>query len=433
VHTTRSLALAAVLCAVVVSACSHDEDTGEKTAGQETIGAQLSDDLGQLEVDRAPSVAADDVPPGAEALWSVEFDSSPHVTQERLVGLVYPDASEPELSIVGIDGAGKPRWRITTNPSCAGFGVTRHDDRDMVIVLDSDADVESGELATRTTATAFDAHDGSVVWGPVDVPGPLRGPGLIFGEAPGSIVADETGPRVMLTAADGSVVADETAGDIVYYEHHGVGVLERDGLVQARHTATEKVLWTENDLAAPPGSEPGGSPTPVTQTTASVADTIVLAWPGSSGDTIYSAHDLGTGALVDQLPGEPDGASVADPTSSITLMTTTSSAGRQLVALGPAGIRWAKPFPDDAGVDVIAGNLVYGRAGTSGVTLDLVDGASLDEGGWAPPTTRVPTGPAVVQLPGDERQRYVAVSLPDADRLSGGSDSLGADLDLDML
>lgn len=415
-RTTRSFVVAAAALAVVLTSCSSDDSTIEPgLTGGESIGAQVSDTTGKVDVDDAPDVPVDQLPPGAEPEWSVALDSSPRVTENRLVGLIYPDASEPELSIVGLDSTGEPRWRVTTNPSCAGFGVTRHDGRDLVVILDSDADVAAGEVATRTTATAFDADDGAVVWGPVDVPGPLRGPGLIFGEAPGSVVSDEdeSGPRVMLSAADGSVIADEAGGDVVYYEHHGVGVFARDGVVQARDAATGDGLWTSPELSRPGGTEPGGRPTPMTQTTASVANTIVLAWPAASGGTIYAAHDLETGALVDRLPGEPDGAAVSDPASNTTLITTTSPADRRLSALDPAvGTRWTRPFPADASVDVITASAVYGRAGTNGLTLSLADGATQDEGAWTPPTARMPAGPGIVQVSDPQRERYVTVSLP---------------------
>lgn len=407
---TRPFVIAASACVMILASCGSEDNADPDTAA---IGAQLSDSPGELDVAHAPEVPTDQLPPGAEPTWSLELDSSPHITENRLVSLVYPDSNEAELSIVGLDPTGTLRWRITTNPSCAGFGITRHEGRDLVIVLDSDADVAAGELATRTTATAFDTDDGSVAWGPVDVPGPLRGPGLIFGEAPGSVVAEESGPRVMLSVADGSVVADETEDDTVYYEHHGVGVFERDGVLQARDTATGDSLWTSDELAQPAGTDPSGGPTPVTQTTASVANTMVLAWPAASSGTIYTAHDLETGALLDQLPGEPDGASVSDPDSKTTLITTSSSAGRHLTALQHAGIRWTQPFPDDAAVDVIAGGAAYGRNGTDGMAVNLTDGTTRNEGPWTPPAARMPAGPAFIQLPGAGRQRYVAVSLPE--------------------
>ncbi len=406
----RSFAIALSACAIVLASCGSENNADPSNAD---IGAQLRDSPGELDVDHAPTVPAGQLPPGAEPKWSLELDSTPRVTEKRLVGLVYPDSNEPELSIVGIDATGAPHWRVTTNPSCAGFGITRHDGRDLVIVLDSDADVEAGELATRTTATAFDADDGSVAWGPVDVPGPLRGPGLIFGDAPGSVVADEDGPRVMLSAADGAVVADETEDDTVYYEHHGVGVFERDGVLQARDTATGDQLWASDELARPAGTDPGASPTPVAQTTASTATTIVLAWPGSSGEAVYTAHDLETGALLGRLPGEPDAASVSDPASNTTLITTSSPAGRHLSAFDDSGADWTSRLPDDAAVNIVTGSTAYGRNGSNGLALNLADGTTRDEGAWTPPITQMPAGPAIVQIPGAERQRYVAASLPE--------------------
>lgn len=411
--TPRPFILAAAACVLVAASCGSDDGADAQPTGGGSIGARLADGPGPLDVVHAPDDVAGGLPPGAEPLWSVALDSTPQVTDERLVGLVYPDPSEPELSVVGLDATGEVRWRVTTNPSCAGFGVSRHEGRDLVVVLDSDADESAGGLATTTVATAFDAADGAVAWGPVEVPGPLRGPGLIFGEAPGSVVADDLGPRVMLSAADGSVVADESAGDVVVHEHHGVGVVERDGLLQARDTASGELLWTGADLARPAGIDAGSRPVPVTDVTASAGATLVLAWPRPPGEPVYAAHELGTGALLGELPGEPDGASVADPESGTTLITTSGPAGRQLSALTPHGAAWSVPFPDDASVDVIAGDSVHGRSeGGAGLVLSRSDGTVRAEGAWTPPASRLPGGPAVVALPDTERQRYVAVVLP---------------------
>lgn len=411
-RTVRPVAVA-VAVTVLIASCAGDgtQDTDTRSDSAESVGARLEDGTGQLTIEETPVVDGGYLPPGAEPLWSVELASTPVFTEARMVGLIYPDSVEPDLSVVGVDAAGTPRWRITTNPSCAGFGLTRHDDRDLVVVLDSDADVETGELATRTTATAFDADDGAIVWGPVDVPGALRGPGLIFGESPGSIVTDELGPRVMLSVADGSVVADETAGDIVHYEHHGVGVFERDGTLQARDVITGDLLWTDAEIDPPGDVEPGAVPAPMTGVAASAGTTIVLAWPGRSTETVYAAHDVRTGALLDRLPGKPDSASLVDPVSGTTLVTTSGPNGRRMSAVEPGGTRWSRPVSDAASVDVVVGDVVYGRNGRHGWVVSLVDGTTLTEGAWTPPVAAMPAGPAIVPAPVSDRERYLAVSL----------------------
>lgn len=60
-----------------------------------------------------------------------------------------------------------------------------------------------------TTATALDLTTGEQIWGPVDVPGPYQGPGLVFAAPPEGFMG-QTGPRVALDPTTGQVAAAES-------------------------------------------------------------------------------------------------------------------------------------------------------------------------------------------------------------------------------
>src|SRR5690606_38842927 len=159
---------------------------------------------------------------------------------------------------VGPDGA--TRWSLSRNPSCTAFAATRDaDGGDLVVVLDSDADPERALLASRTTAAGYRPDDGALVWGPVEVPGTLVGPGLVFGAPAKSVMSADTGPKTALDPSTGRVAADEEdGGAAVLHEHQGALLTEEDGELRAVDAAGGEELWDTGGLAPPEWS---GAPT----------------------------------------------------------------------------------------------------------------------------------------------------------------------------
>lgn len=124
-----------------------------------------------------------------------------------------------------------------------------------------------------TTATAYDLHTGEQVWGPVEVPGPHQGPGLVFAERSDEPLG-ETGQRVALDASTGE---RRHEGEHVIGEYFGTTVITDEGDLIASASGSSEDQWstqapsatTADDAAAlvspatnrlPPGKALIGSP-----------------------------------------------------------------------------------------------------------------------------------------------------------------------------
>ena len=71
----------------------------------------------------------------------VQFDSQPGVSHNVFVSTLFPNSEVEGLNFIGLSEAGI-RWQIETNLSCVGFVLTRDGDRELIVILDSDATAE---------------------------------------------------------------------------------------------------------------------------------------------------------------------------------------------------------------------------------------------------------------------------------------------------
>lgn len=85
--------------------------------------------------------------------------------------------SEDTVTFSAVDTTGTARWQAERPRSCTGFTVTAKGKIPLVVLTDS---ASSNDCDEDVTASAFRLSDGKKEWGPVDVPGGLRGPGTIF-------------------------------------------------------------------------------------------------------------------------------------------------------------------------------------------------------------------------------------------------------------
>jgi len=110
------------------------------------------------------------------------------------------------LEYIAVDSDGTVLWAAERPLSCSGFTLTEDAEGRALAVLTDTTSTEDafGEL----TASAYDLATGDPVWGPVDVPGPYQGPGLVFAAPPEQYMG-ETGPRTALDPATGQVTAAE--------------------------------------------------------------------------------------------------------------------------------------------------------------------------------------------------------------------------------
>ncbi|WP_245992438.1 PQQ-like beta-propeller repeat protein [Prauserella muralis] len=399
-----------VAAAVALSACSSDGSN----SSAETTGAALP--LPELVTATKPPVPPPEVAQwrapalsGPQPAWKAPFDDVPLAAGDTLVGVVFPVDTQSDLSIVGVDLSGATRWRVWTNPSCVGYGVTRVNDRPAAVVLASNADNRGDKVATETTANAYDAQDGHRVWGPVRVPGPLQGPGLIFGKVTASVVGGETGPRVMLNTDTGEPVEPPTRDAVPLYEHDGLGLFGKDGTLTAVDTSTGEVLWTSTELHLPPQwPSRARSVELLSSTQASKAGVVALRWSGSDGDGAASAprtalHDLRTGNLLVALGNETD------------VRTVVADQGKAAIVAGLNGFTETRAYDLDSGqldwtingggaglvdITVADGGVGFGTRAGQSVAVQLATGRILEQGDWPAPVA-ANKGTLLTALPRD--------------------------------
>lgn len=223
-----SLALAAV-AALLVTGCGASEPEPVRDPYSvdgslpvvDTSGLQLPTPFEELEV----------VDPG----WDI--------TPQYADG-VYLAAGERDgvLEFTAVDVYGDVLWAAQRPASCTGFVVTT-DAHGRALAILGDLQITADALAA-TTATAYDLTTGEQVWGPVEVPGPYQGPGLVFAAPPDGFMG-ETGPRVALDPTTGDVAADESSpeGIRIIGEYHGIVLLTHEDALIARDTADDHELW----------------------------------------------------------------------------------------------------------------------------------------------------------------------------------------------
>lgn len=375
--------------------------------------APTADMLGARTVRPDPiTVDSDTTPrriaPGLTASGTVESDRAPVAADGVFVTLTFPDSERAGLSFVGATSDGA-RWQIDTNPSCVGSALTRAGDEELIVVLDSDARLDGGRVATRTVATAFRTDTGQQVWGPVDVPGPIQGPGLIFSDTPKAIVSADPVARVMLSAHDGSVVVDETASDDVQidYESNGVGIVRLAGELRALDTRTSRTLWDWGSLARPDGTDSTWSAS-VDETADTSRGTVVfLRWNAPDGARVVAAHDLRTGRVLGLLPGVLESHTVSSPNGSHIVVASTETPGATiLTAIDPSkGTLWARRMTGTVTLESASDATLYLRNDAHGVAVNLAGGAERSRGDFAVPLATLADGTAI--LPTGNPSRYL--------------------------
>ncbi|GAA3984419.1 PQQ-binding-like beta-propeller repeat protein [Thermobifida alba] len=356
----------------------------------------------------APPVDAAEIPPTLDGppLWRAPFSSTPKAVGGGFVGPFMPREQGSDLFFLGVDSGGTTRWSVARNPSCTAFAVTRADGRVLVVLLDSDAAPERGIAARRVVAEAYDPRDGARVWGPVDVPGTLVGPGLVFAETAHSVLSAAHGPGVALDAATGRVVADETAGERILHEHDGVVLVERDGTLRAVESATGETLWSGAELAAPEGfADPGATvrygPRPRDGSTGAV----VLEWTAADGHTTYTVHGLRSGEPITRLDGAEAPALAGAWDGRVAVVHGTDGGEEVLVAVDAVESRvlWRVPAAG-AELDRVVADTVYLAVADGVWAVGLRTGRSVARGEWTVPvagglgTVLVPVEPPVGEV-----------------------------------
>ena len=204
------------------------------------------------------------------------------------LGLATPDGDEA-LRYIATHSAGTLLWQAERPPTCTGFALSRADGNAIEVLTDVSSSAES---LSQTMASAYDLVIGEQVWGPVEVPGPRQGPGLVFAAPASASAMGSTGPRVVLDPASGEVLLDESEDPrtTVVGEYDGVVLAARDGALHARDAASAQAHPTlpldeatgqpesGDGVVALPGIDPPPGTAPIASDGTAVVqtDTLVL-------------------------------------------------------------------------------------------------------------------------------------------------------------
>ncbi|GGM61294.1 hypothetical protein GCM10012275_35380 [Longimycelium tulufanense] len=358
-----------------------------------------------------PSVATAAVPATLrpDPLWQAPFSSPPRAVDDMFVGLIHPTPAEPKLTVAGVDAEGRTRWVVHTNPSCANFGISRAGDRNVVVVLDQEPG-RSGDVVAHTVASGYDAEDGTRVWGPVQVPGQLVGPGLLVSRGGGP-----DGPRAALDSHSGRVVVESQPGTTVLQEYNGTVLVDRERKLLAIDARDGAERWGPAALLAP-DSVAGQDARPRYRSAASGDPRLFFVeWVVGDDDRVvgHSIHDMHTGALVTDVPeGGGDAMAVADRATNKVVVYGISGTGTVFgVDRASRDLLWRRPVdPEPVTFSFASQGIAYGTTGSRAVAVDERSGEVRAEGTWAPPVAATRSGITLVPVPGGkpDETRFVA-------------------------
>lgn len=272
---------------------------------------------------------------------------------------IYLAAAERDdaLEFTAVDVHGNPRWGVQRPLTCTGFALSTAADGSVVAAL---TDTESTpEAIAATTVTGYELATGQPAWGPVVVPGPQFGPGLVFAAPPGDAMGP-SGPRVALDATTGAVLADERSGERILGEYHGTVLLVREEQVVAVAGAEGSELWSL------PLAEYGWTTAQLAPAVdADVPAGLALVQTAPSSAVLL---DLATGEVLAQDVA----AAAVDATSGALVVQEASSIRALDRERQPL---WSISVAPDTTIEAVGGVLLYLREGGAIRVHNVVTGA----------------------------------------------------------
>lgn len=237
-HTTpiqqirrRRRTVAVLLISGLMAACSSPQES----TPQESVTPVEYDPEPQALDERLPEAETDDdaqLPTqlAGQTLLETGWGTPP---QEADGVFLAPGDSGGKLTFTTVDSEGTALWEAERPLSCTGFTLTTDDQQPLAVLTDIEEDAEGSPLG-EPTVTAYDLHTGEEVWGPVEVPGPHQGPGMVFAAPPQQSLGD-LGPAVVLHPATGEILFDEREDESlqVLGEHHGTILVAEDDQLRA--------------------------------------------------------------------------------------------------------------------------------------------------------------------------------------------------------
>ncbi|HJE76702.1 MAG TPA: PQQ-binding-like beta-propeller repeat protein, partial [Brevibacterium epidermidis] len=241
-----------------------------------------------------------------------------------------------------------------------GFLVSDSADGPVAVLMDQQSG-SSGSL--KTTASGFDLHTGENLWGPVEVPGPLLGSGLVFAGPPEDFIG-AGGPRTALDPASGAELAVEDGDSprvLALLDGH---LVLADGEELIGEDVEGRRLWTR------PLADLGLTAAEARETPwEAVGDSHALLGSGGGQHTLI---DLRSGKTV---ASDIDGAGF--DSRSRTLVTSDS----KLHGFDLDGTkRWDAPLDGDAELSAVGAGLVITESDPGGADDDGMQTRSADDG-----------------------------------------------------
>lgn len=318
----------------------------------------------EADIDTAPRVVGTSTPmaTATDLALPQEFEDAPvldpgwQVVPQEAGGIFLGlrDASD-RVIFSAVSESGSVLWEAERPRICSAFVATLSADRPIGVLMDLQAGTDT---LTTSTATAYDLRTGEEIWGPVEVPGPHQGPGLVFSAPPDDFMGN-SGPRVALDPGSGSILADEREldGAHIVGEHGGTVLLAKQNELIAM-SADDASLWT---LTL---DEFGWNPKEAVEGR-QISDGVVILSETESGRTAVVRLDDGSVLTLDAR--ETD----FDPATGTLIVL-----GELLTGYDASGdVSWQQAPPADSTLVSAGRGVVYLRSPNGTRVYDVVTGA----------------------------------------------------------
>ncbi|MBY6062423.1 hypothetical protein [Microbacterium esteraromaticum] len=267
-------------------------------------------------------------------------------------------AEKDRIVFSAVSDRGTVLWAAERPMLCSAFVVSEAADRPLAILMDVDA-AEDGFAGS--SISAYDLRTGEEAWGPVAVPGPHIGPGLVFA-APPPAAMGRSGPRVAIDPATGATLADESDESVRILGEDGGIVLLGDRTRVIAHTADDRELWTipREQLGLPEDLQPSSAALVID------GDTALLGAHERGPDDGAVLVDLETGTVLSRTAR----GTVVDDSMGVRIVLEHG-----LRAIAPTGEQlWARAADEGAALVSAGHGAVHVRTDEGIRVLDTMSG-----------------------------------------------------------
>lgn len=338
---------ACLLTVAVLSGCAAFGDEAESSDPRPVHSPAATLDPGEAAEVGSRNPGSDASPTEAPTIVDPGWDAAAMEAEDVFLSL---HEGSSALEFRAVDSTGEMLWTATRPRVCSGFLVVGSSTGPVAVLMDQQASSAGDSL--ETTASGFALSTGKQLWGPVEVPGPLLGSGLVFAGPPQEFIG-QGGPRLALDPATGDRLAVEDEDSPRVVALLGEHLIRADGDTLFAEDLKGTRLWSRR------ASELGVSTDEVREMPwEAVGDTHALI--GRAGRGERTLLDLRTGATV--AAGIDDAGYDA---RSSTLVTSDSSLhGFDL----DGSQRWEASLPGDAELAAVGNDFVVTEAGNEAGT-----------------------------------------------------------------